>query len=112
MVRVLISDIVALENRPSFEFSQRVPRFKLTALLVARFENAAEMDSLSLTVGLTDDLSALLNTDLIPCFPWLSVAPTQRPTLLWPSEFEQPHREGRAWQLHRRARKRLGTRFA
>ena len=48
MVRVLIPDVIAFKNRPSFEFSQRVPRFKLTALLVARFKNAAEMDSLSL----------------------------------------------------------------
>ena len=75
MVRVLVPDIVALENRSSFEFSQRVPLFKLTALLVARFEDAAEMDSLSLLVGLIDNLPALLNTDLVPRAldsPWAS----------------------------------------
>ena len=112
MVRILISDIVAFEYRPSFEFSQRVPLLKLTALLVARFEDAAEMDSLSLAVGLANNLSALRDASFIPrSFPFC-VAPTQRPMLPWPWEFEQPHRERQAWLLHRRAQRRPETRSA
>ena len=65
-VVLLIPDLVAHENNPALELSCRVTERKLGTLLVAQFEDTANVDLLLVPLGLCLELGKLNNNAFIP----------------------------------------------